>query len=793
MGLVAESIISDVLDIGTKAVQLRAVEEKWPQVQTGKKGGSERYYVQDLLPAPIQRALMLRQSLVPGSIHPVASVDLDAPAPRKAQKLGLAKFQLVKAYRTSKDSAGHGHKTQAAKAFVLAYNTGALMPSVFDLVGTVTKVTLDKLDKRLRANKEDYLCLCDGRGGWRKHGTTKWKQRGLTEQAKAIFLKCYLNPARPSVIMSIRAARFTLDKHGIIEEASDKTFRRWLADYEAHNAHVICMAREGMKAYIDHYGPYATRDASLLQVGQCLVADGKTLNFFIRHPETGRPCRMTLIVFLDWASRYPVGWQIMPGEDTLAIMAAFRNSVETLGMYPQSVYLDNGRAFKSKFFMESDPDLEELTGLYARVGTAVAFAKPYNGRAKVVERWFQTVQSQVEFMMPSYCGDSIQTKPAWMARNEKFHKAWHQARTDGWIPTVREAAYILGAYFEWYGNQPHSDLPDTPRNLMIANQGPGVDTIQLNHDFLWRKQVTPHNCRVTLWGIDYESDGLHGLSKKNKLVAMYDTANMGRIWCYTQDGVYICEAAPVQALHPLARLFGDEVSMTQVQAHNKRMRRLEKETRQQLSSAGISRKAQDTLNILPWAGKKVPILPQSPTGTTGKPTVEPTAPEDLARYESILQGTDTDVTPPEINDMARLASLLDHEDAPDTKASDMSRLERLLDDDVVDVPMESETARLAALLDDDDTDQVPMDDKTARLAAILQAAGQEEAHNTIQGVTRPSRFESDLDRYEWTFRLIYEHGQTPTPEDRAFYAEFEARPEYAKYQQRFEDLKLIYT
>jgi len=636
MGLIAESILSDVLDIGTKAVRLRAVEEKWPMVKNDKQGGSERYYVQDLLPASIQQDLMLRQALIPGSVHPMANVDLDAPAPKKSQKLGLAKFQIVKAYRISKNNAEHGKKTQTAKAFLLAYNTGAMMPTVFEQVGKVSKVTLDKLDKRLRENRDDYLCLCDGRGGWRKHGTTKWRQRSLTEQAKSIFLKCYLNPARPSVIMSIRAARAALEHHNIVETSSNKTFQRWLIDYEKHNAHVICMAREGVKAYTDKYGPYATRDATLLDVGQCLVADGKTLNFFIRHPETGKPCRMKLIVFLDWRSRYPVGWQIMLNEDTLAIMAAFRNAVDTLGMYPQSVYLDNGRAFKSKLFMETEPDFRELTGLYARVGTAVTFAKPYNGRAKVVERWFLTVQSQLEFMMPSYCGDSIQTKPAWMHRNETFHKAWHEARTSGWIPSIREAAHVLAGYFTWYAQQPQTDLGCTPEELLLPNRGPGVDPIQLNHDFLWRKEVSPRNCRVTLWGIDYESDGLHGLSKKHKIVAMYDTADMGKIWCYTKDGVYMCSAVPVAALHPLAKLFGDQVSLEQVKASNKFQRHLKKQTQKQLTDAGISKTAIDALGALPFAGK-VPIVPQTtgennPQAGRHNTNEEIPTPEDRAFY-----------------------------------------------------------------------------------------------------------------------------------------------------------------
>ena len=57
-----------------------------------------------------------------------------------------------------------------------------------------------------------------------------------------------------------------------------------------------------MKAYQDNYGAYISRDANLLEVGQCLVADGKTLNFNILHPDTGRPCRMTLILFFDWVN-----------------------------------------------------------------------------------------------------------------------------------------------------------------------------------------------------------------------------------------------------------------------------------------------------------------------------------------------------------------------------------------------------------------------------------------------------------------------------------------------------------
>ncbi|MBA3011109.1 MAG: DDE-type integrase/transposase/recombinase [Proteobacteria bacterium] len=708
MNLVAESQISEAMDLGSQAVRLRAVKDNWPVVKTKKRGGNELFFVRDLLPLQVQESLVVREA-VTGNLR-ISAVH-EKPIPQKSKEVGLAKYNLVHAFRVSKQKAGWGQKGEAAKNFLLAYNAGLLLPNIFETLGEIKERTLDSLDKKLRDNDDNYLALCDGRGGWKIHGTNKYRTRKLSEQAKAVFLKCYLHASRPSVIMAVRAAWLTLEKAGSEEKPHETTFRRWLMDFEKYNAHVICLARDGMKAYQDLYGPYATRDAGLLEVGQCLVADGKTLNFFILHPVTGKPCRMKLIVFLDWASRYPVGWQIMPDEDSIAILAAFRNAVETLGKYPECVYLDNGKAFKAKVFTETDPDFEAMTGLYARVGTAVTFAKPYNGRAKVVERWFRTVQEQVEFMMPSYCGDSIITKPAWMHRNEKFQKAWHTARTNNWIPTIREAAHILDAYFNWYARQPHRELNGTPEEIFLPGRGPGIDPVQLNHDFLWRKDVLPHNCRITLWKIDYEADCLHNLSKKQKIIARYNTADLRTVWCYTKDGDYLGEAYPVQALHPMASLFGDEVSVAQVKDHNKRLARHKNEAIKQLEAMGVTKEAQDSLNILPFA-QKVPVLPDA-NSQNNHNKKRSNSPEKLTEKE------------------------------------------------------------------------------IKRLELVMEKAEAEK--DILPEIPRPKFWSSDLEHYEWCFKLVHEHGREPGTADRQFMNEFELLPEFTNYRQRFEDLKLVYN
>jgi len=701
MNLITESEISAAVGTGQKAVRLQAVKNQWPSVRRKKQGGSERFFVRDLLPVDVRQQIVNRQTAGGNLPAPYLS---DTPVPKKANKIGLAKYTLVHAFRVTKERAPWGKKREAIDAFLLSYNAGVLLPSIYETIGEIKERTIDSLDKKLRDHDDNYLCLCDGRGGWKKHGTTKYKGRKLSEAAKAVFLKCYLHPHRPSVIMAIRAARMTLKKQGMAEPADDSTFRRWLKDYEKFNAGVICLSREGMKAYQDRFGTYISRDASLLSVGQCLVADGKTLNFNIIHPDTGRPARMALIVFFDWASRYPCGWQIMPTENTISILAAFRNAVQTLGRYPDSVYLDNGRAFKSKLFMETDPDFTEMTGLYARVGTAVFFAKPYNGRSKVVERFFKTFQDQFEFIMPSYCGDSIATKPAWMHRNEKFHKAWHKARTRNWVPTIRDAALFIEAYITWYAKQIHSGLKAAPADVFMPERGPGVDTVQLNHDFLLRKMVSPRNCRVTLWNIDYESDCLHNLSRNEKICAMVDTADLNRIWCYTKDGIYLGEAYPVAACHPLAKTFADQASLDRVMAENKRQARLAKSTKKQLAALGVTRTSADSLNILPF-NHKAPILPEKKE----KPGTE--------------------------------------------KPARLSKTE------------------------------------VKRLEAVVEQAANEQANEPK--IQKPKYWASDLAHYEWCFQVIHAHGQVVDDADADFMTDFETRPEYENYRQRFEDLKSI--
>ena len=190
-----------------------------------------------------------------------------------------------------------------------------------------------------------------------------------------------------------------------------------------------------------------------------LIADGHTFNFQVINPFTRRPTRATLLGFLDWKSGGLVGYEIMLEECTQNIASALRNAILKMNHIPIFVYQDNGRAFKSKFF-NGDKKFEELgfTGVYQRLGIKPIYATPYNARAKVIERFFLDFQEGFEKLMPSYIGTSIETKPAYLKRNEKLHKTIHQK--NNFIPTIQQTIALIEEWLKFKHAQPCTNDTD---------------------------------------------------------------------------------------------------------------------------------------------------------------------------------------------------------------------------------------------------------------------------------------------------------------------------------------------
>ena len=598
-----------LLKLVKTSILRRAERESWERSVRPERGGGNLWLFSSMPESTqleIKAAVAREAENLP--VPTVPAVVTDIFIPDYAWNRGRAKFRIVHEWNVFvAKTASKGITTaEATDNFLACLRSGLLIPEdVVKAAGSLSVPTLYRWKATLKRCGEDLEVLADKRGGW-LNGKPK-EQGRISEEAEKGFLAVYLKPNQPSMQFAYRAMAAHINKLGE-PVPSYATVRRFFKRWAKTNDDIVTWMREGEKAYMDKVGPYISRDDAYLSVGQILVADGHKLNFWVQNPETGKGCRMTLIGWQDWKSRVFVGFDVMLNETTQAISSSLFRAIINLGMKPGVVLIDNGKAFKNKFFDGSD--IEENNGLYARIGIGVQHSMPYVARTKVIERWWGDFDRQCEVSLPSYTGASIEDKPAHMQRNEKWHKAQHAKVAT--LPTVADVVRIVTEYAKWKALQPHPVIKTkTQWEIFSEGRGPGFSVEEadaLSRHFLYRQQVNPSRCRVRLMGIDFESDALHGIKKP--LMAHYSYTNLSEIYLY-DEGRLLCTAKPVESVHPLAAVYGSDLDVDKVKAAQKRTATLRSDTRKMASDLADWGASSEALNSMPWmlpaSKRRVPI------------------------------------------------------------------------------------------------------------------------------------------------------------------------------------------
>ena len=590
----------------------RAKREGWQSRKRPGRGGGYEWLLSSM-PEATRAGIAAAVSRDASATLPAVAGSSDVVIPDWSFAVARARYRLVAEWRefVARAAARGVKKLEASEQFLTLLQAGAVLSAdVVKTAGACSLKTLYRWDKDLRENGDDLEVLADRRGKWRHGGARGLGQLGA--EAEALLLGSWLTPNRPSMQLAYRATAALLTERGV-PVPSYTSARRFLKRYEENHSDIVTLKREGEKALRDTVGPYIARNDKLLAVGDILFSDGHVLNFTSLHPFTGRECRLTLIVWFDWRSRMPVGWEIMPEETALAISSALHMGIRNLGKYPKVVYIDNGKAFRAKYF-SSVTDFHELDGLYVRTGIDVQYSKPYAAQTKIIERFWGTFNEQCARLLPSYCGNDIDDKPAYMKRAENYHKARH----NGFVPTVRETAHIFASFVNWYAQNPHGGLDGkAPWSVFEPGRGAGVDTSELDRHFLLRKKVSPKRTGFVISGIRFESDALYGLEKD--VLATYAWADLSEVALYDiASGKRIGTARPVEALNPLARVFGDELDMRRVAAANKRQQQLRRSTMELARELDGNDEA---LRALPWM-RPASERRQPLTVVPGKKTLE---------------------------------------------------------------------------------------------------------------------------------------------------------------------------
>ena len=544
----------------------RADREQWEETTRSGRGGGRKWLVSSM-PDATQRAIQLaeeRRALEEEAAHnatlpDVAASQLPSPARQailddKRRYKALAKADLLGLYLDWQ--AKYGATVKQKQAFVLAYQGGAWGKLLAELGPGVSWKSLERW-KLERKESGGVLALAD------KRGLAHRGRSMLTERHQTIILGQILDGDR----QISTCARITQErcKAEHLPVPSDATIRRWIAGYSRTCFSDWTLWRKGEKAWNDNCAISILRDWSLVGVGDVVIADGHTLNFESIDPDTGKPKRMTLLLFFDGGSRYPLGWEVMATENVACISSAFRRACIRLGKFPRVVYLDNGKAFRARFF-DGCKDFEQagFLGLYRDLGCEVIHAWPYHGQSKPVERFFGTMH-ELEELTPSYTGWDIAHKPARLHRNEQLHRRLHDKL--GRRPlTLEETHEWLAYWFEMYASRPQCGTHlrgRTPGDVFEAGRGPGVDVERLTLLMLQKEIRTISKDGIRLEGRLFWHEAL--FNRRHPVLVRYDwQLSPHTVLVYDLDGNRICEARDrhhygiAAGIHPAARVLGTD-------------------------------------------------------------------------------------------------------------------------------------------------------------------------------------------------------------------------------------------
>ena len=485
--------------------------------------------------------------------------------PEKCKQIALARLDLIHKWLEYRKKSTN--KLQTDYDFVKLHNTSN--SHLFEILGKISRGSLHRWYSMLNGT-EDYTKLLPQ---YKYSGVDDYRTV-LTDEEIKIFMGLLLHPNRLSIGKAIALTKYKLKEQGQNFIPADITFRRYAKWFKDNNYDKWIFARDGEKALSDKVEPYIKRDASLLDVGDILVADGHKLAFQVINPYTGKPTRAILVGFLDWKSTALVGYEIMLEENTQCIASALRNAIINLNMIPKVVYQDNGKAFRAKYFTDDIGFMElGFQGLYSKLGIETVFARPYNARAKVIERFFKEFQEGFEKLLPSYIGSSIQNKPAYMMRNEKLHKSWH----NDYIPTIEETIKMIDMWLCFKNSQPCPNVPNkTIAEVLAERKTQNIDINTLDDLMLATKVKTIQRNGIRFLNCDYFDERLYGF--KSKVLIKYNLFDLTKIKVYTTKGEYLCTAERVTETHPMAKLLGNVKDYEDYKQKIEKQRKLRRKT-----------------------------------------------------------------------------------------------------------------------------------------------------------------------------------------------------------------------
>ncbi|HEX8342366.1 MAG TPA: transposase [Tepidisphaeraceae bacterium] len=224
--------------------------------------------------------------------------------------------------------------------------------------------------------------------------------------------------------------------------------------------------RQGPKAFDDKCAAFCARDWTTIRVTEgygdqarpvtrpmetndIWIADHHPCDVIVKYE--GKLIRPWLTAWQDGRSRRVVGRWFSPRDpNSSTVLLSLRDAIlRNELLVPLWAYTDNGKDFDAWMWdgqtkrdrrLRVTHDQDRFGGVYQQLQIGHLRAKPYNAKAKPVERFFGTFERQVGVFEPTYCGRNPMVKPERLAdrlaRGLAPDYADFVARATAWIDDV---------------------------------------------------------------------------------------------------------------------------------------------------------------------------------------------------------------------------------------------------------------------------------------------------------------------------------------------------------------------
>jgi putative transposase len=471
--------------------------------------------------------------------------------PPKQLEFAIAASNLVDRFMgfTSKEK-HKGNKVKAQARFVEAYNNIAY-PDIYNIVGSRSVQTLRTWQTKYIKYGKDFRILAP---------QYKIKKAcSVTPQESEVLIRLLLHPGKPLISEVIRQSINYFEAKRFHHIKSYNTYKRYLDEWTKNNYADYVFYRDGEKGLDDKVLPYVERDWNMVEVGDLIIMDGHVNNYEIINPFTGKPKRMITIGAIDGRSQFLAGYEIAITENVASIASALRRAILTLGKVPKIVYIDNGKAFTAKYF--HGDDIDKLEPLFARLGIKTIIAKAYHAQSKPIEPFWGWM-AELERMIPTYVGTSIEMQPPRMNRGEFLHRKLYNKAMQNTTIDIFAAHKAMSWWLDQYHNRVKEDghlKGLTPAQVFTSGKGPGIDKANLNYLMLDLEISTLYRKGIRMFGNWYWHDSLFGkqIDAGDEVRIKYDLIDRESILVYDREGNFVCEAFDVKKVHPAAGLLGE--------------------------------------------------------------------------------------------------------------------------------------------------------------------------------------------------------------------------------------------